>query len=121
MVAKSDRRQYMIFVINQDRFIFYLSLMPLLSRDNISLQVYHTGSEVQVTPPPGEFESTHYIFTYAEGEERLAREFLDQARLWNPRAQLREIFTVLVVSEDTHHGGHAPGRTGIWHLYPAPR
>lgn len=66
--------------------------MLLLSRDNIFLQVYHTGSEVQVMPPLGEFESTHFIFTYARGEERLAQAFLDYARVWNPRAQLTDFF-----------------------------
>ena len=66
--------------------------MLLLSRDNISLQVYYDGMGVQVTPPLGKFETSHFIFTYAQAEEELAQFFLDSTRLWNPRVQLKTFF-----------------------------
>lgn len=82
----------MIFVMDHKEVIFYLSLMLLLSRDHIYLQVYHAGPEGQITPPMGQFERAHYIYTYAQGEERLAQYFLATATLWNPRVQLRDFF-----------------------------
>lgn len=82
----------MIFVINKSRTIYYLSLMLLLTRDNISLQVYYNGLEVQVTPPLGQFETSHFIYTYAQGEEELARFFLDHIKPLNPGLQLKTYF-----------------------------